>query len=152
MVTKKVVQIYFHGCLLLMSLWIIKESYELSLGYLNDPGPGFLPFYAGLFLVGLCLLNIRRILKSPNLQRPAFSGNHNLKRLGWAILVMAMTISLFETLGYGFTMSIFMIAMLALVCQEPWGKTLIITVGTVASSYIIFKLLQTQLPVGPFGF
>jgi hypothetical protein len=152
MVSKKVVQALFHGGLLLMSLWIIWESYGISLGHLSDPGPGFLSFYTGLFLGGLCLINLRRILKSPDLQQPAFSGNRNLRRLGWAILVMAVTISLFEPFGYVITMSIFMIAILILVCQEPWRKTLIITVCTVASSYILFSLLQTQLPVGPFGF
>jgi hypothetical protein len=152
MVTKKIIQAFFHGGLLLMSLWIIWGSYEISLGNLSDPGPGFLPFYAGLFLGGLCLINLRRILKSSNLRQPAFPEIRNLRRLGWAILVMAVTISLFEPFGYVISMSIFMIAILILVCQEPWRKTLIITVCTVASSYIVFRLLQTQLPVGPFGF
>ena len=152
MVTKKVIHLLFNGILFLTSLWIVKESYELSLGYLHDPGPGSLSFFAGLLMGVLCLINLRTSLKSSDLKVPAFLGIQSIKQLGWTIIFIGMTIYLLEILGYVLTMTIFMICILTFVCQQTWKKIIIITVCTVAGTYTIFWLLQTQLPVGPFGF
>ena len=153
MVTNKLLEIMFTLFLLAVSIWILVESFILSLGNFHDPGPGFLCFL-GAFLMGiLSLTNLIKVLVSRKKTEAAFSSLMGLGGLLFTVVIVTMFALLFETLGFIIMSTLFMGLMLRLVGKERWVRLSLITISSVMLSYLIFKiLLNIQLPVGPFGF
>ena len=152
MVSKKKVRVIFNVGLLLVSVWTIAESYALSIGSVNDPGPGFLSFFAAIFLGILTLINLGKILVT-SMNELAFSSYKNIKNLFYTVLIIFFSTLLMNSLGFIIISTLFMICLLRFVGQQKWSSTFAITGATVISSYLIFKLiLKIQLPVGLLGF
>lgn len=153
MVTNKLLEIMFTLFLLAVSIWIVVESFILSLGNLHDPGPGFLCLLGALLMGILSLTNLIKVSMSREKTAPAFSSLKGLGGLILTVVIVTMFALLFETVGFIITSTLFMALMLKLVGQERWVRLSLITISSVILSYVIFKiLLNIQLPVGPFGF
>jgi putative tricarboxylic transport membrane protein len=152
MVSEKRIGIIFSFFLMLVSIWIIFDSYKLTVGSLKDPGPGFLPFFAGLFMLILVLVNLKKTFLSSTKADWAISSYKNLMRVIFTLGVAIITAVFFEYLGY-FVMGVFFLIMLMkVVNNEKWVRTLMITVFAMVMSYLIFiYILDVQLPSGLFG-
>jgi hypothetical protein len=121
---------------------------KLQLGALRQPGPGFFPFWAGLFLGAFALILLVRSLKSREDLR--------LGALPWRAVIVVLTAVLcyllfLETLGFVIVTFLFL---LTLFCFAEIGWTKQTALSAVATSlvYALFKFwLKVQLPHGPFG-
>jgi putative tricarboxylic transport membrane protein len=134
---------------LAIAIFVSFEGFtKLQLGTLRQPGPGFFPFWAGLFLGAFALILLVRSLKS---REPLALG-----ALPWRTLIVVLTAILgyllfLETLGFVvvtflFLLVLFCFAEIGWIKQTAWS--------TIATSlvYVLFKFwLKVQLPQGPFG-
>ena len=121
----------------------------LKLWTLRQPGPGFFPFWGGVVLGILSLVQPLKSLK--NRDMPSLSGLKSSKLLLATGATLAYLL-LLETLGF-VTITFLFLFLLFRLGYKGWViSTAFALVGAV-SSYALFNLwLKTQLPTGPFGF
>jgi putative tricarboxylic transport membrane protein len=149
MVSKKALDLKFSLVLLGTAILVMVESYEISLGDLHEPGPGFLPFYGALIMGVLIGINIIHLSYLRREKEPAFSSYKNLKILIYAFTLTFLAIFFFESLGFVITATLYLIFLLKLVGRVGWVKTLFVSILIVAFSYLIFVVfLKVQLPPG----
>lgn len=134
---------FFFGLSLLM-LW---ESLRLGIGNATEPGPGFLPFCAGVILTGLSLSFIytgRGLRKS---QRP-----HSRR----VILALTAVFIYSLVLKYlGFIIATFLLVAVLFHLGEPrrWWVLLAMSATVTLLGYLFFgKMLHVFFPTGLLGF
>jgi Tripartite tricarboxylate transporter TctB family len=167
---------WLSGFWILCGLAICIASYRLSLGSLNDPGPGMFPFIAGSVLCVLSMVewwNTTRAYQraahslaqtvgggadgartvSAEAVEPLFAnrlGAFKAAAIIVALLIYALTM---EHLGFILSTTLFIAFLLWLVERQRWY---VIVFGAVLSSmatYLVFKVwLETALPIGLLGF
>ena len=121
----------------------------LKLGTFRQPGPGFFPFWGGVVLGLLALVQALKSLKNKDL--PSLSGLKSSKLLLATGATLAYLL-LLETLGFVTITFLFLFLLLRLE-YKGWGFSAALALAGAVSSYALFQLwLRTQLPAGPFGF
>ena len=147
--SKRVLDLIFSFFLLALAVWVMVESYHLTIGSLHEPGPGFLTFYGSLImglLVGIHIVN--RLLMAGK-KVIAFSSPANLRVLIYALAITFLAALSFEPVGFVLTAALYMICLLKMVGRVEWVKTLWISAFIILFSYVIFVLfLKVQLPPG----
>ncbi len=140
---------------LAISIFVCVVSIQTNIGTLRSPGPGFLPFWAGVTLGTFSIiLIIKSILRKKVEERIV-----NLwKGMEWhKVILVIISLLLYVILlpGLGYLIATFGLLVLLFSTmrrQRPWtqvGSALIIVLAT----YGIFYLwLDVQLPKGIFGF
>lgn len=140
---------------LAISIFVCVISIQTNIGTLRSPGPGFLPFWAGITLGTFSIiLIIKSILRKKVEERIM-----NLwKGMEWHKVILVITslflyVILLPRLGYLIaTFGLLVLLFSVMRRQRPWtqvGSALI----TVLATYGIFYLwLDVQLPKGIFGF
>jgi len=134
----------------------IYGSVRLGLGTTGEPGSGFLPFTAGVFI---CLMALLVFLQSfgsgRRLQRglaTLWEGVYWRRSLAIGVLTLAYILTL-ETLGFFLTGFLLLVIIMRGLERLDWKKTLIISIVTLTVSYVVFKIfLKATLPVGVLGF
>jgi putative tricarboxylic transport membrane protein len=134
--------------------WVLTYlSHRLGLGTLTNPGPGFLPFWCGLFLSGLSLvvflrgrLDQRRGMGKP--LRALWAGTHWAKGVS---VILALLIYTFAFVHTGFVLSTILLLIFLFKAIEPEKWMIAIGGAILASlvSFLVFSLwLDVQLPRG----
>jgi len=158
------------------ALLICFGSYRLSLGSLNDPGPGMFPFIAGVALGVLSMVEwwntsraYRRHALTPALAvgddpdgvhtvsteaiEPLFPNRLGAQKAAAVIVALLIYALTMEHLGFILSTTLFIAFLLWLVERQRWY---VIGFGAILSSmatYLVFKVwLETSLPIGLFGF
>lgn len=141
--------------LLAIFAFFVFESYWLSLRDALGPGPGFFPFWLGIFAAVLALILLVQLhLARVDLGEEALTFN----RAGvWSVVrVMVGLIvatALLDVIGFRFSM-LLLITYLLVILGVRSG--IAIAIGAGAGSfgvyYVFFDLLKVPLPVGIFGF
>ena len=134
----------------------IYASLGLGLGTPGEPGSGFLPFAAGCFI---CLMALLVLLQSFRAAQPTqrklsalWEAVYWRRSLAVGVLTLAYILVL-EHLGFFLTGFLLLVAILRGLERLSWKKTLIISIVTLAVSYVVFKVfLKATLPQGFFGF
>jgi putative tricarboxylic transport membrane protein len=139
---------------LIIGLAIVGYSTKYGLGMLSSPGPGFVPFLAGLVLAALALVVFLQQLGKKRGERvkdlfhqkdwPAM-----LKVMGALVLYAVFLKSL------GFILVTFCLTAYLFRVIEPmgWKKVFAGAFLTALGAYVVFDLwLEAQLPAGMFGF
>jgi hypothetical protein len=153
MISKAALETIFTFCLLIFSLWVVFESWGLSLGDLSEVGPGFFLFFGAILMGILCLSHLAKVWRTLGKSGPAFSSFQNLKRLAWTLLISFLYVLFFNTFGFILMSTAFMVLLLMLVGGEKWFRAAVVSGVVVVSGYVIFNvLLRIPLPVGVFGF
>lgn len=135
---------------MVLALATAAESGRLGFGTFGRPGPGFLPF-----LAGICLFVLAGIgLIQTAVQKPATeagTGFHaaDILRIGLVSAVLFIYVSLWDIIG--FPASTFLLLLFLFRCVEPlrWRTVFVATSLTLAFTYILFSvLLGARLPTG----
>lgn len=120
------------------------------------PGPGFLPFLAGLILVSLSLLlflsTFLRKTGAVSEGKALSPSREGLRKIIQALLSLCFYVLAVEQLGFFMTAFLFMVLILRL---EPrkWIFIVPCALGSTAFFYILFKVvLGVPLPRGILGF
>lgn len=139
---------------LLFSLITCVEAYRLTLGNINDPGPGFFPFGAGLTMLILSLVGLfQSIARKKKVEKTA---PQELFRW-WNIAIILAAITAYalslEKIGFLINTFLFMCLLLKVVEPQTW-KTAIIggLITTLAANLVFNVVFRTQIPKGIFGF
>jgi hypothetical protein len=133
--------------LALSGAFFVWQSWQLDLGNVDLPGPGFFPLALGAVLV------ISSIIIGIGHWR-AFEGD--AVELGHRDVVIAIAAllavpPLFEPLGAHLTLGLFGTTLLVLIARvPPLLAVMAAGIGVAACWYFFEVLLGLQLPVGPF--
>ena len=137
---------------LIFGLAITLGSYEIGLGTLNRPGPGFLPFWCGSILVGLSVLVFVKGMLSPRGAGGTFQRLWGGTRWYKGVYVVAALLAYNFIFAYlGFILSSVLLLLFLFKAIEPQKWSIAIAGALVASlgSYVLFaRWLDVQLPVG----
>jgi len=136
---------------LLFAFYILKESFDLDVGGLHQPGPGFFSLFGGILLgVFSAILFFRSLVsRAGKKDRKAKGKEENLRFVFYIFVGLLVYTFTFEWLG--FILSTFLLVVILLKFFDPqnWWK-LVLTAGVASlSTYIIFAvLLKSELPKG----
>jgi len=134
----------------------IYASLRLGLGTTGEPGSGFLPFTAGAFICAMALLVFLQSFQSGQrlqlLLSDVWQGVYWRRSLAIGVLTLAYILAL-ETLGFSLSGFLLLVIIMRGLEKLSWKQTLIISIATLAVSYVVFKIfLKATLPPGILGF
>ena len=134
---------------LAIAIFVSFEGFtKLQLGALRQPGPGFFPFWGGLFLGVFALILLARSLKSREWLKS--------DTIPWRALIVVLSALLgyllfLETLGFVIVTFLFLLALFCF-AEIGWIKQIASSVIATSLVYALFKFwLNVQLPRGLFG-
>jgi len=145
----------FYASILLMifSLLVCREAYQLSFGAIGKPGPGFTPFLTGAMLFVLAVLYVFKTLRLWQREEEIrlWQGLHWGKVILVFILLFAYAL-LLERGGFLLCTLIFFAVIFAYVGKQRWYWIYIGSPAITFLFYAVFKIwLKIQLPVGFMG-
>jgi hypothetical protein len=140
---------------LAMSGVALTASLRLGIGALRSPGPGFIPFWAGIglaffscILLGLNLVSNTQALRRDKGARAATRRN----RLIVVIAVLTLYCLTLAKLGYLLATFGLMVVLFRLGKMKPWAMVMGALVASLSSYGLFALLLGTPLPRGIFHF
>ena len=140
---------------LAISIFVCIESIQVSLGTFHSPGPGFLPFWAGVVLGTFSIiLIVTSIVKKKGREKLT----EMWKGMAWMKVILVLFslflyILLLPRIGYITATFGLMIFMSGIIKRSKLWTQVVIPLITVLASYFIFNTwLGIQLPKGIFGF
>jgi putative tricarboxylic transport membrane protein len=137
---------------LAVSIFVVWSGYSLKLGTINDPGSGYVMFYAGLLMIVFSLIMLYSAVKDGG---PTFLSLWRDVLWTKPLLVIGLLIAftlVFETLGFLASTTILLIALLRVIDPVPWTRAIpIALLVPFICWYVLQKLLLIQLPSGVLG-
>lgn len=143
--------------LLLLGAVICYESVQLGLGTWRVPGPGFLPFWAGIFLVvlSISILLLTIVKKGIAVQETEkfFPRSDSFKIVSLVLISLLIYDLIWTTVGFSISTLLFLGFLFRVVGKRRWGVVIAGSVITSFAAYMLFEvLLKSQLPTGMLGF
>ena len=140
---------------LAISIFVCAESIQVDLGTFHSPGPGFLPFWAGVVLGTFSIILIVTTFlnkKGKGKLKEMWKGMA-WKKVILVLFFLLLYILLLPRIGYITATFGLMIFMSGIIKRSKLWIELVIPLITVLASYFIFNIwLGIQLPKGIFGF
>jgi putative tricarboxylic transport membrane protein len=131
--------------------YVVTEGFRLGLGGLHQPGPGFFPAVAGIFLIFLsAFLFFRSVLPTSRAMGRMARGEEERPWLVvYALAGILVYALIFEWLGFILSTFLLVTFLLRLLNPRKWWTTLL-TAGVISlSAYAVFDvLLKSGLPKG----
>ena len=143
---------------LILGIAICIGSIKLHLTYVNNLGPGFMPFVSGLLLGLFGLILLFSFLWGHTGKRIETDNQKifEIEKLGTvlsALLAILGYILLLETLGFIIVTFLFTFFLFKITAPKQWAMPLILSVCTVCASYFVLcVLLKNLFPRGILGF
>lgn len=134
---------------LALSIFVVYTGLELKLGTINDPGSGYVMFYAGLLMIVFSSIMLYSAVKEGG---PTFLSLWRDVLWTKPLLVIALLVTftfVFETAGFLVSTTILLIALLRVIDPVPWPRAIPIAILVpLICWYVLQKLLLIQLPSG----
>ena len=144
------------AALLLIALGahIVAEAAKWPYLTKDGPGPGFFPLWIGICMVALAgalvVLQMLHAAKQGAVEKTSWSGSGRVLA-GWAGLMVS--IALLEPAGFTLSFLLLTLFLVTGVFRRSVGAALAVGLGSSIGFWLVFvKLLQVQLPAGPWGF
>jgi putative tricarboxylic transport membrane protein len=139
---------------LVVGVAVALGSVRLGVGQVNNPGAGFLSFYAGLLLIILSLiLAVLEIRKRRRMFK--FSSSFSLpisKNLAIALGSLFGFALILEMLGYLISTGLFVFVLFKITAPRKWVGPLFWAIGISLVTYFLFSvLLECNFPKGVFN-
>lgn len=137
---------------LIFSVFISIESYNLGLGSLLKPGPGFFFFWTGVLLGIMSLVVILRSRRLGEAKEPIF-GKINIVKILLVLILLFLYALLMEKIGFILVTLGLFILLLGMIEKKRWAFTLFASFVVTLITYLIFEIgLKSQLPKGLLEF
>jgi putative tricarboxylic transport membrane protein len=135
---------------LIFGVAVCVESWRLMIGTFNNPGPGFLPFWAGLLLSLLSLISLIRTAATEEVgEEPSVWAGVNVCKLAIVMLALLLYVALLNTLGFFLCTFLLLIFLFRVAEPYRWSIVLSASVLSMAAVYVVFVLLMdVRLPSG----
>jgi putative tricarboxylic transport membrane protein len=148
-------------CVAILGMTTVALARQLPYEAEYGPGPGFLPFWLGVTLIVLSVFLLRAALKGRSHSAPAEGGDGAPaaffayapgELVPWLIFfVSTIAVSLlFERLGFGLSIGLFMLVTMRWVARQSWLSTIILALVIPIVLYLGFvRILMVPLPLAP---
>jgi putative tricarboxylic transport membrane protein len=142
------------GFFLCSGLFFALYARTVEIGTIEEPGPGFLPFWAGSVLVGMAVLLILKTLIGKVVAAEAFfPEDDSWKRVTMVFLSLVAYNMLLTHLGFTLVTFLFVAFLVKAVFPQGWMTTLATAVlSTLGARLLFVNLLELQFPKGILGF
>ncbi len=126
-------------------------GYQLGVGALEKPGPGFLPVIAAGFIALFSLLLLLRNVPSGG-EKKIFQGIF-WHRIILTLLLLFIYSFILPRVGYLLSTFLVMTVLFRLIRKVPWGYVILWGAVSSLASFLIFNTwLEVTLPAGFLGF
>jgi putative tricarboxylic transport membrane protein len=128
---------------------------RVEIGTWTEPGPGFLPFWAGLTLTIMSIaLLIGSYGKKAWQAKPSFFPKpDSWKRVLATFLSLIVYNLLLTPVGFTLTTFFFLTFLVKWIFPQSWKRTLTVSIcGSLFARLLFIHFLETQLPKGFLGF
>ncbi len=128
---------------------------SVEIGSWHEPGPGFLPFWAGVILtvMAVALLSGSYARKAWAVRPSFFPQSDSWKRVVATFLALIVYNVLLTSLGFTLMTFLFLLFLVKFIFPQSWGRSLVVSVaGSVVARLLFINFLETQLPKGFLGF
>jgi hypothetical protein len=146
----QVTAIFFLGIGIFFSLY----ARSVDIGRWARPGPGFLPFWAGITLAAMSLGLLLRSFwqKAETVGSSFFPEKDSWKRVLSTFLALLFHTLVLPYLGFTLTTFLFLAFLFRFIFPQTWWRTLVTAVlGAIIARLLFINFLETQLPAGIFG-
>lgn len=135
--------------LVLLGIAVVYYGFSvLTVGTIQEPGPGFFPVICGTGIVILSIVWFITSLKTEVCEAPLWGKGAWVSPV-IAVILITIYASIMETLGYVLATIVFLIAWQQAIEREKWIKTGTIAIVGTAVMYVLFAyLLGVPLPEG----
>jgi hypothetical protein len=133
--------------LLALGIFVCSHALDLSLGQASRPGPGFVSFGLGSFLIGLSILYLRQVFR----QKEKEEGERKEVRLSRTFLalgILSFYAAVLPWLGYLITTLLFFGFWLAVIEGKRWHLVLPLAFLAGVAVYLFNIVFSVQLPPG----
>ena len=140
---------------LFFGILVSVESARLGLGTLHRPGPGFLFFYAGIFVSIMALIILVRALAARKMEgiREKIFGGQNIGKAVYVLIAIFLYALLMESLGFIPVTLLLFLFVLGVLEKKRWTVAALTSIAVTVAAYLIFETaLHSQLPKGILGF
>ncbi len=143
---------YKSGILFLaLGLAVCYFSWKIGLGSPAKPGPGFMPFLAGLLLAALSFALVVQVLLSWTV--PTWKTNIQWKNILAVLATMIAYGLLLEKIGFVLVTLGFVILLMKVIEPQSWKRAVLGGMISSMASYLLFEtFLKSQLPRSFLGF
>jgi putative tricarboxylic transport membrane protein len=135
-------------------VYVIIESARFSYLTEEGPGPGFLPLWLGIAMVGLslCLVIINQRRAAPKaLAKPGAWSGETRALCAWLALMAAILLT--PLLGFTLCLVLLTLFIVAVLERRSLRSALAVALGLGLGFHVIFVVvLGLSLPPGPLGF
>lgn len=137
-----------------VGLFFALYARSVEIGTFNEPGPGFVPFWAGLTLIIMSIaLFLQTLRKSGVMMPPFFPLPDSWQRVTAVFISMAVYAGALNWIGFTVTTFIFVFCLVKFIFPQSWTRSLITaTLSAVGARLLFVDFLKTQLPPGILGF
>ena len=135
---------------MLVAVYVCIKSFELDLGELSNPGPGFMPFLGAsmLMILNMILVGMEFNKKGEEYKKLEIKWG----KIGAILLGISFYAVFVERLGYNLTTFLAMILFFKACSPAKWGIIILNSCISTIISYLIFDLcLNLRLPKGVLG-
>ena len=134
-------------------LFITLYAPHFDLGSLSMPGPGFMPFLAGLVTCIFSFVTFLQALLNRSAEAEKLWGKVRFQKIILAILILIAYALMIKTLGFLICTFFMILSLVRFVAYQTWVKSIVAGGLTSILGYLLFETwLQAQLPKGLFGF
>ena len=145
------------GGLFFLAVGILFAVYSQSvdIGTMDEPGPGFLPFWAGVLLAVMsAILLIKTFFQKKHEKSESFFPEHDSwKRVCMVVSSLIVYNLLLQYLGFILITFFFVAFLVKCVFPQTWLRTLVTAALSTAGAQLIFvNLLEINFPKGLLGF
>ena len=131
----------------------IHQAGKLPYGMVRNPGPGFVPWWTGLTLLGLSLLLGLQALDARRARGPGRAGapaRTHRRRVVALLAALALYVVALEPLGYPLSTFLLVLLMLRPASRRRLVPALGLALLAAGGSYALFAVwLKVPLPPGP---
>lgn len=114
-------------------------------------GPGFLPLWIGVILMGCALITIIQSLRQPGDEHKPFV-TPRTRKVGFVFVTLIATFLLVRILGLAASLGLFTGFNMKTIGRHGWILSVFVTLVTAVAVYVIFGyLLDIPLPKGIFS-
>lgn len=134
---------------LLVGAGVTAAGWDLELGSVSDPGPGFVLFWVGLIMAGLSLAVIGAAVRpGATPEAPVWRGAR-WSRVVAVLVALALYGWALPRLGFIITTTFIMVFLFKAVEPQRWSVAVAGAVASALVAYVVFKVwLGAQLPAG----
>lgn len=146
----KIAAIFFLSVGIFFSIY----ARSVEIGNWQEPGPGFLPFWAGIIMTTMAGALLIGSWKRKGPARPSFfPQSDSWKRVFLTFLSLIAYNLVLMPLGFALTTFLFVGFLVRYIFPQSWARTLIVAaLSAVAARLLFINFLETQLPKGFLGF